>query len=130
GSTLCGLDLRPEKLWQAYRHLPLSTFGDQFDKKVPYLNEWVKHSIYDDYWKQRGMDYRYAEVTVPALNIGGWYDIFSKTTIELVNEVRAASHDRTVRRNQFVIMGPWTHGVGARKVGELDFGPDAAMNIG
>jgi putative CocE/NonD family hydrolase len=69
-------------------------------------------------------------VTVPALNVGGWYDIFSKTTIELVSQVRACSRDRQVRRNEFVIMGPWGHGVGARKVGELDFGADAALKIG
>jgi len=35
-----------------------------------------------------------------------------------------------VRRNQFVVMGPWGHGVGARKVGELDFGEGAAFNLG
>ena len=46
-------------------------------------------TTYDDYWKQRGMDYRYAEVTVPVLNIGGWYDIFSKVTLDLVTQVRA-----------------------------------------
>jgi putative CocE/NonD family hydrolase len=130
GSAVGGVTLSPDKLTEAYQHLPLITFGDQFEKKVPYLDDWIRHSIYDDYWKQRGMDYRYAEVTVPALNIGGWYDIFSKTTIELVNEVRSASRDHMVRRNQFVVMGPWTHGVGTRKVGELDFGPDATLNIG
>jgi uncharacterized protein len=130
GSAVGGVTLSPDKLTQAYRHLPLSTFGDQFEKKVPYLDDWIRHSNYDDYWKQRGIDYRYAEVTVPALNIGGWYDIFSKTTIELVNQVRALSRDRAVRRNEFVVIGPWTHGVGTRKVGELDFGPDAALNIG
>jgi hypothetical protein len=130
GSAVGGVTLSPDKLAQAYQHLPLTTFGGQFDKKIAYLDDWVRHPTYDDYWKQRGMDYRYAEVTVPALNIGGWYDIFSKTTIELVNEVRAASRERAVRRNQFVVMGPWTHGVGPRKVGELDFGADAALNIG
>jgi putative CocE/NonD family hydrolase len=130
GSGVGGVALSPDKLQNAYRYLPLCTFGDQFEKKVTYLNDWIRHPDYDDYWKQRGMDYRYAEVTVPALNIGGWYDIFSKTTIELVNEVRAASRDRAVRRNQFVVIGPWTHGVGTSKVGELDFGPDAALNLG
>ncbi len=130
GSAVGGVTLGPEKLQQAYQHLPLRTFGDQFDKKVPYLNDWVEHSNYDDYWKQRGIDYRYAEVTVPALNIGGWYDIFSKTTIDLVNEVRGSSRNRSARRNEMVVMGPWTHGVGARKVGELDFGAEAALKIG
>ena len=75
------------------------------------------------------MDYRYAEVTVPVLNIGGWYDIFSKVTLDLVTQVRASSRDRRVRRNEFAIIGPWTHGVGASKVGELDFGADAALKL-
>jgi len=130
GSAVGGVAVSPDKLNAAFRYLPLRTFGDQFEKKVPYLHDWVAHPEYDDYWKQRGMDYRYADVTVPALNIGGWYDIFSKTTIELVNQVRASSRDRAVRRNQFVVIGPWTHGVGTRKAGELDFGADAALNLG
>ena len=114
----------------AYRHLPLRTFGDQFEKPVPYLNDWISHNSYDDYWKKRGINQRYADVTVPILNIGGWYDIFSKTTIDLVDKVREHSRDRSARRNQFVIMGPWAHGVGVRKVGELDFGDEARLNIG
>jgi putative CocE/NonD family hydrolase len=130
GSAVGGISLAPDKLQEAFRHLPLRTFSEQFEKKVPYLDEWVKHYTYDDYWKQRGMDYRYAEVTVPALNIGGWYDIFSKATLDLVTQVRASSHDRKVRRNEFAIIGPWTHGVGASKVGELDFGADAALKLG
>jgi hypothetical protein len=68
-------------------------------------------------------------VTVPVLNIGGWYDIFSKATLELVTQVRATSLDRKVRRNQFAIMGPWSHHVGPSKVGELDFGSDAALKV-
>jgi hypothetical protein len=130
GASVGGVALDDPRLQQACRHLPLQSLGDQFDKRVGYLDDWVKHCQYDDYWKQRGIDYRYPEITVPVLNIGGWYDIFSKTTLELPARVRAASRDRQVRRNQFVIMGPWTHGAGQRKVGQLDFGPDAALNLG
>jgi uncharacterized protein len=130
GVGVGGLNLDNEKLQRAYRHLPLESFGDQFDKKLGFLDDWVKHGQYDDYWKGRGIDNRYADITVPVLNIGGWYDIFSKTTVELVGRVHAASKDRPVRRNQFVVMGPWTHGVGQRKVGELDFGAEAVLNVG
>jgi putative CocE/NonD family hydrolase len=130
GAAVGGVTLAPDKLQDAFRHLPLRTCGDQFEKKVPYLDQWVEHCTYDDYWKQRGMDHRYADVTVPALNIGGWYDIFSRVTLDLVTQVRASSHDRKVRRNQFVVIGPWTHGAGASKVGELDFGAEASLNIG
>jgi putative CocE/NonD family hydrolase len=129
GAAVGGVTLNPEQLTNAYGHLPLQTYGDQFDKKVPYLNDWIRHSNYDDYWKQRGIDYHVSDVTVPALNIGGWYDIFSKTTLELGARVRAASRDHAMRRNQFVVLGPWTHGVGGRKVGELDFGTNAPLDI-
>jgi len=130
GAAVGGITLAPDKMQEAFRHLPLQTFGDQFDKKVPYLNQWVEHHAYDDYWKQRGIGYRYADVSVPTLNIGGWYDIFSKVTLDLVAHVRASSRDRKVRRNEFAVIGPWTHGVGARKVGELDFGSEAELKIG
>ena len=130
GTAVGGVTLSPEKLAEAFRHLPLNTFGDQFEKKVPYLNDWVTHATYDDYWKKRSIEYRYSAVTVPVLNIGGWYDIFSRTTIDLVDQVRASSRDREVRRNQFVVIGPWGHGVGGRKTGELDFGADATFQVG
>ena len=130
GTGVGGVQLTPDKLQTAFRHLPLRTFGEQFEKKVTFLNDWVSHHTYDDYWKQRGIGQRHNEVTVPVLNIGGWYDIFSKTTVDLVNRVRATSRDKLARRNQFVVMGPWAHGVGVRKVGELDFGEDAKLNLG
>ncbi len=130
GTAVGGVTLSPEKLQEAFKHLPLRTFGDQFEKPVPFLKDWVQHSTYDDYWKRRSIENRHSEVTVPILNIGGWYDIFSKITLEMSGKVRASSRDRAVRRNQFVIIGPWAHGVGVRKVGDLDFGAEAALNIG
>jgi uncharacterized protein len=130
GAGVGGVTLAPDKLQEAFRHLPLRTYGDQFEKKVAYLNQWVEHRAYDDYWKQRGIDYRYAEVTVPTLNVGGWYDIFSKVTLDMTAQVRARSRDREVRRNQFAIIGPWTHHVGPSKVGDLDFGAEAELKAG
>ena len=62
-------------------------------------------------------------MTVPILNIGGWYDIFSKTTVELPAKVRASSNDCEVRRNQFVVMGPWTHGAGRARWGNWTSAP-------
>lgn len=130
GTGVGGVQLSPEKLQAAYRHLPLRSFADQFDTKVFFLADWVAHNSYDDYWKQRGIQHAYRDVTVPILNVGGWYDIFSKTTIDLVKHVREESRDRAMRRNQFVVMGPWTHGVGTQKAGQLDFGPEAKLDLG
>lgn len=130
GAAVGGVALKPEDLIASFKYLPLRTFGDQYKPKVPFINDWVMHPTYDDYWKRRGIDRQYSDVTVPILNIGGWYDIFSKTTLELTAQVRAHSKDRLARRNQFVVMGPWSHGVGPQKVGDVDFGPEAKRSIG
>lgn len=130
GTAVGGVDLQPDPLQAAFRHLPLQTYGDQFEKPIPYLNDWVKHPTYDDYWKQRGIDGRYDEVRIPILNIGGWYDIFSKPVIDTVTQVREKSDSPVARENQRVIVGPWTHGVGRQEVGDLDFGPEARRDIG
>ena len=47
----------------------------------------------------------------------------------MTNGVRNESNNRAVRRNQFAVIGPWSHGVGRSKVGGLDFGQPAAMDI-
>lgn len=129
GMAVGGVAPGPDKLQEAFRHLPLENFGDQFAKKIPYLNEWVKHATFDEYWAQRSRPGGYGDVTVPVLNIGGWYDIFSKTTIDLTRQVRAVSKDQQARKNQFVVIGPWAHGVGGRKTGELDFGEKAKFSV-
>ena len=32
---------------------PWQSLGDQFEKPVGYLDDWIKHCQYDDYWKAR-----------------------------------------------------------------------------
>ncbi|MFT5030290.1 MAG: putative CocE/NonD family hydrolase [Candidatus Binatia bacterium] len=130
GSSVGGARLGGEKLQQAFRHLPLNDFDANLSQEVFYLEDWIEHPVFDDYWKQRGIGREaFDDITVPILNIGGWYDIFAKATLDMINGVRSESRDRAARRNQFVVMGPWAHGVGRNKVGDLDFGKEAALNI-
>jgi len=130
GSSVGGARISPDKMPQAFRYLPLNQFDDQLEKEVFYLADWIAHPVFDDYWKQRGIGREaFDDITVPVLNIGGWYDIFSKATLDMINGVRRESRNHAVRRNQFVVLGPWSHGVGRRKVGELDFGEAAALNV-
>jgi hypothetical protein len=129
GAAVGGIGIEPDKLSASFSHLPLRDWDDQHGKDLFFINEWLAHPQPDEFWKLRGIDHQYGDVTVPVLNIGGWYDIFSKATIDLVDRVRSESKDRLARRNQFVIMGPWAHGVGAREVGQVNFGPDAGIDL-
>jgi putative CocE/NonD family hydrolase len=122
--------LKIDKLGDAFNYLPLNTWDEQGGRQVFYMRDWVAHPSNDDYWRARGIDNRYDRVTVPALNIGGWYDIFSKPTLDQVAQVRQRSTNRLVRRNQFAVIGPWGHGIGSQKLGELDFGPAAKLDVG
>ena len=130
GAGVGGLKIDPAKLSEAFKYLPLNTWDEQGDKRVFFLRDWVAHPTYDDYWRARSIEGRFDQVTVPALNIGGWYDIFSKPTFEHVAKVRQSSTNHLVRRNQFAVVGPWGHGVGGQKLGDLDFGPSARLDIG
>lgn len=132
GTLVSGKPIDASKIkWDdAFKKLPLQTWDEQFGQEIFYLRDWIKHYTYDDYWKQRSVGDRLDEVTVPVLNIGGWYDIFSKATLEQIAAVRKFSKDPKARRNQFCIIGPWTHGANQKKAGEIEFGDIAKIDMG
>lgn len=57
------------------------------------------------------------DLPLPALHIGGWFDIFQAATIANFQRMRAAGNDR-----QWLLLGPWTHGNVNRAQGDVDFG--------
>jgi uncharacterized protein len=63
----------------------------------------------------------YGRISVPSLNIGGWYDIFLQGTIDNYLGTRAHGATAEARRSQLVI-GPWSHVNYGNTVGEIDFG--------
>lgn len=54
---------------------------------------------------------------LPALHFGGWYDAFIHGTLRNFTRMQARGHT-----NQWLVIGPWTHGVVGRVQGDLDFG--------
>jgi hypothetical protein len=82
------------------------------------------HAAYDDAWATVDLIARLPNIhkIAPAVHVGGWYDIFNAGTVEAFAAMQAKG------RNQWLVMGPWGHGVGRTKVGELVF-PDNAKQI-
>jgi putative CocE/NonD family hydrolase len=56
----------------------------------------------------------YGKLKVPALNIGGWYDLFSHGTIQ--------NYTALAGNGSRLVMGPWAHMLLRNVVGDLDFG--------
>ena len=62
-----------------------------------------------------------AEIDVPALYLGGWFDIFTQATLDSYSTLR--SHGRPAK----LLIGPWTHGNMTSTIGDLDLGAAAAL---
>jgi putative CocE/NonD family hydrolase len=50
-----------------------------------------------------------ATITVPALHIGGWYDVFLNDTVKNYAALRQAAGTPQARDGQMLVVGPWDH---------------------
>ena len=92
-------------------------------KQLPTWTDFVKHPNYDGFWQRQAMRPYLTRVTVPTLNVAGWWDqedFYGPVTIYRELE----KHDR--RAQNFLVVGPWRHGSWAsgpgQKLGRIDFG--------
>lgn len=110
-------------------HLPLQTLDASLGFDVQHFRDWLAHPSYDDYWKPLNLEARASEMSVPALNIGGWYDVFLRSTIGSYSTMRDEAASRIAREGQRMIIGPWPHGWNrASPTGEVDFGAQSLIN--
>src|SRR5215211_191804 len=93
------------------------------DKKLPTWTDFAAHPNYDQFWQRQAMRPYLTRVTVPTLNVAGWWDqedFYGPVTI-----YRALERNDHDNRN-FLVVGPWRHGGWAggpgQKLGKIDFG--------
>lgn len=109
-------------------HLPLETLDESLGFYSRHFRDWLDHPDYDNYWKPLNLEQRAPEMAVPALNIGGWYDVFLRSTIGSYTTMREEAATEAAREGQRLIIGPWTHGWNRQPVGEVDFGPGSGID--
>jgi putative CocE/NonD family hydrolase len=105
------------------RHLPLASFPPAEGLADWYLAQ-LAHPEDGPHWWDRDAALKLSDVAVPAVHLGGWFDPFLDATIRAFQGIRAPG--------QRLLIGPWIHwapGVDKRRVGELDFGPDADVDL-
>ena len=98
-----------------------------FHGKFPTWKDFVEHPDYDAFWKRQAFAPWLTRVTVPTLNVAGWWDqedFYGPLKIyELLEQ-----HDSS--RQNFLVVGPWNHGGWSRgdgqKLGRVDFGSATA----
>lgn len=111
-------------------HLPLDTLAESVGFDVQHFQDWLDHPSYDDYWKPLNLEARASEMAVPALNIGGWYDVFLRSTIGSYKTMTEEAATETARNGQRLLIGPWPHGWNqSSTVGDVDFGENALVDV-
>ncbi|MGH9855052.1 MAG: CocE/NonD family hydrolase [Blastocatellia bacterium] len=107
---------------------PLSNVDAKYlHHRLPTWNDFVNHPDYDAFWKRQSFAPWLNRVTVPTLNVAGWWDqedFYGPLKIyELLER-----HDSA--NKNFLVVGPWNHGGWSRgdgqKLGRIDFGSATA----
>ena len=73
------------------------------------LESYLAHPNYDAFWHQMNAVAQADKVNVPALFIGGWYDIFAQGTIDSFVSIQQRG-DAGARSKCRLVMGPLAHG--------------------
>ncbi len=110
GEAIADADAVAERYW----HTPLADLPGLGDR-APYVADWLAHPEYDAYWQAIAPCERYAGITAPALNFGGWYDLFLGGTLENYTAMKS-------RTRQKLVIGPWVHGYNGGVYAERNFG--------
>jgi len=89
------------------------------------LLDMMQHRTNDEFWRFSNIiEYVDEHKDIPVFMIGGWYDLFSSSTTETYMALK-----KTIKGPVYLTMGPWIHGQQRRVHGEVDFGPDAVVDM-
>lgn len=107
---------------------PLSTVNEKYLLgKIPTWNDYVAHPNYDAFWQKQAMAPYLTRITVPTLNVAGWWDQEDFYGPQKIYETLEPL-DR--QEMSFFVAGPWNHGgwMGGEgsSLGKVKFGASTA----
>lgn len=98
-----------------------------FRSKLPSWNNFVDHPNYDEFWQKQAVPPYLTGVTVPNLNVAGWWDqedFYGPVQIYETLEKHDTQHWN------YLVVGPWRHGGWSfdkgDKLGDIEFGSDTS----
>ena len=92
---------------------------------APYFLDWLAHPNYDDYWKPISIEEHFSDITVPALHIAAWYDLFQAGSLRNYEGIRDHGGSEAARKGQQLVVVIGGHAGPGPKVGDVDFGANA-----
>jgi putative CocE/NonD family hydrolase len=92
---------------------------------APYFLDWLDHPSYDDYWKAISIENHFSDITVPALHVAGWYDIFLGGSLRNYLGIKSHGGSAAARSGQRLLVIVGGHAGNGPKIGAVDFGKDS-----
>ena len=121
---------KPNDFNKALLRLPLGEVDSAIGWEMPWLDAFLTHPQPDGFWTRLDLTSRLPELQLPALHVVGYYDFFSRESVDNFMIMQKQARDEKTRQQQRLILGPWDHGtVGKTKVADVEFGPDAAVDL-
>jgi hypothetical protein len=127
------------------RRMGRQSYASRWDTKLPltdyplldlgttaglaeYYQDWLAHPNYDDYWKQVSIEEHYSQITVPALHVAAWYDLFQDGSLRNYMGIKAHGGSQAARAGQRLLVIVGGHAGNGPIIGEVDFGKDSVLN--
>jgi putative CocE/NonD family hydrolase len=114
---------------EAFRALPLITLDEKAGRHLPFWKDWVRHSAYDSFWEECNGEKLWGEIAVPALVMGGWYDLYARQGFTNWSGLRREGRTPQARQSRLIV-GPWPHALSlSTRTGDVDFGVNSLVDL-
>jgi putative CocE/NonD family hydrolase len=114
---------------EAFRALPLITLDEKAGRHLPFWKDWVRHSAYDSFWEECNGEKLWGEIAVPALVMGGWYDLYARQGFTNWSGLRREGRTPEARQSRLIV-GPWPHALSlSTRTGDVDFGVNSLVDL-
>ncbi len=96
---------------------------------APYFLDWLAHPSYDEYWKKLSIEEHFSDIKVPGLTVAAWYDLFQGGSLRNYAGIKEHGGTDAARKGQHLLVVIGGHAGIGRKIGDVDFGPEAAKYV-
>jgi putative CocE/NonD family hydrolase len=117
----------PLQNYQLFSLPPLGDASGMTAALAPYYADWLAHPNYDAYWKAISIEEHYPDIKVPALITAAWYDLFQAGSLRNYEGIKAHGGSEASRSGTRLLIVIGGHAGSARKIGDVDFGPQATL---
>ncbi len=113
---------------EVFRALPTEEMDKLAGRDLDFWSDWIAHPAYDDYWEAFNGEI-WSEISVPAFNMGGWYDLYARQTFTNYNGLRQNGRTGEAKQSKLIV-GPWPHALSqSPRTGDVDFGAHSMVDL-